>query len=144
MKDENENDDDDDDDNDNDNSDSKNKDPLNKDSTNANTNSSNASQSNDTNTNTNDNSNSNTSNSVTGTTHSAAQFTFNTPISPVNALSSPQSPVVEHPTPTMRSPASPTGSVTYSSGASSTSNDRFSCVIQTPGTSTTHSAEAHS
>ena len=83
----------------------------------------------------------NTDNSATGTEHSATQFTFNTPISPVNPLSSPQSPVVEHPTPTMRSPASPVGSVTYSSGPSSTSNDHFSCVIQTPGTSTTHSAQ---
>ena len=144
VKDENENDDDDDaDDNDNDNSNNNNKDPQNTNGTNANTNSDNASQSQDTNNNTNDNSNSNTSNSATGTTHSAAQFTFNTPIALVNALSSPQSPVEEHPTPTMRSPASPTGSVNYSSGASSTSNDRFSCVIQTPGTSTTHSAEAH-
>ena len=43
----------------------------------------------------------------------------------------------------MRSPASPTGSVNYSSSASNNSNDRFSCVIQTPGNSNTHSAEAH-
>ena len=43
----------------------------------------------------------------------------------------------------MRSPASPTGSVTDSSGASSASNDRFSCVIQTPGNSITNSAETH-
>ena len=73
------------------------------------------------------------------TQQSATPFEFSSSITLVNALSSPQSPVIEHPTPPLRSPASPDGSVTYSSGASSTGTDRFSCVIQTPGTSITAS-----
>ena len=125
----------DDDDNDNDNSDNKSKDKQKDNRATTNTNSSNASQSDNTTNSDHQDSKTNTGNSTTGTEHSATQFTFNTPISPVKALSSPQSPMVEHPTPTMRSPASPVGSVTYSSDASSTGTDHFSSVIQTPSTS---------
>ena len=124
--------DDDDDDNDNDTHDNKSKDKQKDNSNSTNQNNSNQSQSNNT---TNHDNQDNTGNSTTGTQHSGTQFAFNTLITPVNALSSPQSPIVDHPTPPMRSPASPIGSVTYSSGASSTGTDHFSCVIQTPGAS---------
>ena len=134
--------DDDDDDNDNDN-DNNSKDKQKDNGTATNHKSSNQSQSDNTSNNENQESQTNTGNSTTGTQHSATQFTFNTPITPVNALSSPQSPTVEHPTPPMRSPASPIGSVTYSSGASSTGTDHFSCVIQTPGTSFVASDQVH-